>query len=56
MRIRRIRVQEGPPSSRWERPASGKCNFPLWAAIDTAGHIRICGNPLEAAIPAEVAK
>jgi len=33
------------------RPASGKCTFPIWAAIDPARHIRICERPVETGVP-----
>ncbi|MFZ0169303.1 MAG: hypothetical protein WAL64_07755 [Candidatus Dormiibacterota bacterium] len=51
-RVHQIRGQDGIRPKREARPASGKCNFPLWAAIDPARHVRICGNPLESGVQA----
>lgn len=39
-----------------EREATGQCNFPIWAALNPALHIRICGNLLESGVPVEETK
>jgi predicted ABC-class ATPase len=54
--VHQIRGQDGKRPKREDRQASGKCNFPFWDAIDPARHVRICGNPFETAVPAEVPK
>jgi hypothetical protein len=50
--VHQIHGQHGMRPKREERPALGKCSFPLWAAIDPARHKRICGNPFETGTPA----
>ena len=55
-RVHQIRRQDGSQPNLNEPPTFGKCNVPIWAAIDPARHIRICGNPVEKVIPAEVAQ
>jgi hypothetical protein len=50
--VHQVRGQDGSQPKRKERPAGGKCNFPIWAALDPARHIRICGNPFEIGAPA----
>jgi hypothetical protein len=51
-RIQQIRGQDGLQPKHEEWSASGQCSFPLWAAIDPARLIRICGNPLESGVQA----
>jgi len=55
-RVHQIRGQDGVRPRPEERPVLGKCSFPVWAAIDPARHIRICGNPIESGVPAGEAK
>ncbi|HUY25517.1 MAG TPA: hypothetical protein VMV09_09505 [Candidatus Saccharimonadales bacterium] len=54
--VHQVRGQGGSQPKRKERPAPGKCNFPIWTAIDSARHIRICGNRLETGAPAGEAR
>jgi hypothetical protein len=50
--VHQVRGQDGSQPKRKERAAAGKCNFPIWAALDPARHIRICGNAFESDMPA----
>ncbi len=51
-RVLQVEVQGRQGSERRDPPSSGRCGFPVWAAIDRGRHIRICERPVEASMAA----